>query len=133
LFFKKKFLWIVVYLLLRSWDVLLSYLAFLKDPMIFIVGELNRELVEFFIKGEVIFLAYEVVRFFLFIAWIYFMQMLWDMEFRAFPIFTGFFVFSFHFLAPLTWYCPELIFFFEIPLHVIAIILTLVALSESGG
>jgi hypothetical protein len=114
LFFKRKFIWmLLLYVLSRNWDILLSYYAFLRDPMLFIIGERNRLIVDFFTSGKTTFLIYEFAGAFLFIGMIYLAKKLWERNFVVSPLIITSFLPFFSFLAPLTWFYPQLVFIFE--------------------
>ena len=130
---KKWIILILVYLGARSWDILLSYVAYMHSQMLFVVGERNKEIVDFFTSKKATFLVYEVFGFFLFISLIYFAQMLWERKFRIFPLFISSLPLCLSFLAPLTWFWPgpELAFYFnEITWEKAALLIALVALFD---
>jgi len=131
LLIKRKFILIgLSYLFARAWDDLLTYYVFLRDPIFFSVGERNRAIVDFFTSGKTTFLVYEIIGALLFIAMVYLAKKLWEKNFVVSPFLITSFIPCFSFLAPLTWFYPELTFFFEVLWEKIVLAIVLVVLLE---
>jgi hypothetical protein len=94
------------------------------------VGERNRAIVDFFTSGKTTFLVYEIVGALLLIAMVYLAKKLWERNFVVSPFLITSFLPCFSFLAPLTWFYPELTFLFEVLWEKIVLAIVLVVLLE---